>query len=89
MNPCDLFTTGMIFEKSSGRTTAFYNDVSRETLSLDNTTFTSGSNVAIMETTYILGVTEEYENIFNKIQKSVDKLIEVLYTIIKLRETTQ
>lgn len=69
MNPCDLFTTGMIFEKSSGRTTAFYNDVSRETLSLYNTTFTSGSNVAIMETTYILGVTEEYENIFNKIQK--------------------
>lgn len=69
-NPCELFEKGALFARSSGRTTAFYNDVSRETLTAENRTFESGSNVAIMETTYVLGITGEYENLLKEIQKN-------------------
>lgn len=67
-NPCDLFEKGFIFSRSSGRTSAHYNDVSRETLMAEGKRFTSGSNIAITDATYILGVTAEYEELIKLLQ---------------------
>lgn len=43
-----------------GRTTSWYNDNSIHTITINNDTFTTASNIGILETTYTLGVTNEY-----------------------------
>lgn len=43
-----------------GRTTSWYNDEKRHTITINGDTFTTASNIGILETTYTLGVTNEY-----------------------------
>ena len=69
----DLFHIGTIFNRAACRTASYYNDVSRETLEIDGHEIETGSNVAIIDTTYTLGVTEEYEKLFKSLQFSIDK----------------
>lgn len=71
----ELFKIGTIFNRAACRTTSYYNDVSRETLSINGKEFETGSNVAIVDTTYTLGVTEEYEKLFRNLQFIVDKYV--------------
>lgn len=69
----ELFKIGTIFNRAACRTTSYYNDVSRGTLSINGKEFETGSNVAIIDTTYTLGLTEEYEKLFRNLQFIVDK----------------
>lgn len=43
-----------------GRTTSWYNDEPIKELTINGDTFTTASNIGILETTYTLGVTNEY-----------------------------
>ena len=43
-----------------GRTTSWYNDVKRTQITVNGDTFTTASNIAILDTTYTLGVTGTY-----------------------------
>lgn len=43
-----------------GRTTSWYNDEQPHNITIDGDTFTTASNIGILETTYTLGVTNEY-----------------------------
>lgn len=53
---------GFIFPPGeSGRTTAYYNDIGIHTLNVDGVKITNGSNIGIIETSYKLGITDEYE----------------------------
>lgn len=53
------FKIGAVFDPA-GRTTAYYNDEKEKKITVNGETFTSGSNIAIVDTTYTLGVTDEY-----------------------------
>lgn len=53
------FKIGAVFDPA-GRTTAYYNDEKEKQITVNGETFTSGSNIAIVDTTYTLGVTDEY-----------------------------
>lgn len=46
--------------KNIGRTTSWYNDTFTEKITINGCTFTTGSNIGILDTTYTLGVTNEY-----------------------------
>lgn len=57
----------------SGHLTAFYNDDKKHTITIDHCTFTTGSNVALVNNTYKIGVTEEYMDLLIKgIENIVD-----------------
>lgn len=43
-----------------GRTTSWYNDTPIQQITIEGDTFTTASNIGILETTYTLGVTNEY-----------------------------
>ncbi|MEI2421515.1 hypothetical protein V6O07_14670, partial [Arthrospira platensis SPKY2] len=43
-----------------GRTTSWYNDTPIQSITINGDTFTTASNIGILETTYTLGVTNEY-----------------------------
>lgn len=51
---------------NSGHLTAFYNDDTIHTITVNNCTFTTASNVALVNNTYTVGVTEEYADILLK-----------------------
>lgn len=55
----DNFNIGTTFE-DVGRSTSWYNDEDIHTITVNNDTFTTASNIAIIETTYTLGVTDSY-----------------------------
>lgn len=60
----------------SGHLTAYYND-DPETyqLTIDHTTFTTSSNVALVNNTYKIGVTDEY---FDLLLKGIENIIDML-----------
>lgn len=59
----------------SGHLTAYYNDDEIYQLTIDHTTFTTSSNVALVNNTYKIGVTEEYMDLLIKgIENIVDML---------------
>ena len=59
----------------SGHLTAYYNDDEVYQLTIDHTTFTTSSNVALVNNTYKIGVTEEYMDLLIKgIENIVDML---------------
>ena len=60
---------------NSGHLTAYYNDDDIHTLEIDHTRFTSGSNVALVNNTYKIGVTEEYVDL---LLKGIDNVIDML-----------
>lgn len=65
----DKFELGMIFEPS-GNMTAYYNDDMPHFITKDGCTFLTASNLALIPTTYILGVTGEYREIFEYIKNN-------------------
>jgi len=58
----DSFKVGLTIPPDySGRTTAYYNDHKESyQLTINNCTFTTGSNVGIVNTTYKLGISDDY-----------------------------
>ena len=50
----------------SGHLTAYYNDDDIHTITIDGCTFTTASNVAIIDGAYTIGVTGEYLNLLEK-----------------------
>lgn len=67
-NPTKLFTIGQKFVRSSGRTTAHYNDTDVHQIKVNNENIITGSNVAILDTTYILGITDEYAEFLGNVK---------------------
>jgi len=61
------FKKGAIFNKS-GRTTHFYNDKPRHSITIEDCEILTGSNVAVLPTTYRLGITDEYEELLLDVQ---------------------
>lgn len=60
---------------NSGHLTAYYNDDDIHTLEIDHVRFTSGSNVALVNNTYKIGVTEEYCDL---LLKGIDNIVDML-----------
>lgn len=68
---CSAFQKGIVLKpKVCGRTTAYYNTEPIHKLRFGDYEFTSGSNLAIIPTTYELGVTDEYEELIKEIKAS-------------------
>lgn len=63
------FKIGKTFS-NVGRTTSWYNDCESTQITIDNCTFTSASNIGILETTYTLGVSDTY---FELIAENITK----------------
>jgi len=59
----------------SGHLTAYYNDDGIHKLTIDHNIFTTGSNVALVNNTYKIGVTEEYCDL---LLKGIDNIIDML-----------
>lgn len=60
------FKIGKVFV-DSGRLTAYYNDdLERKTITVNGEQIVTGSNVCLLETTYELGVTDEYYGVIKK-----------------------
>ena len=60
----DNFVIGKTFS-DIGRTTSWYNDDKIHTINVNGCSFTTASNIGILETTYTLGVTNEYYDLIN------------------------
>lgn len=58
------FKIGKVF-KDSGRTTSYYNESKIKQIKIKNETITTASNIGIVDTTYTLGVTDEYAKLLN------------------------
>lgn len=69
----DVFKNGTII-KNSGHLTAFYNDDEIHEIEIDGETITTASNVALVDNTYTLGVTEEYLDLLEKALAKSDNL---------------
>lgn len=68
---CDNFLIGSTYE-NVGRTVSYYNDYSAPfKITVNGDTFTTASNIGVVETTYTLGVTNEY---WERIVENIDKL---------------
>ena len=68
---CKAFKKGIILKpKVCGRTTAYYNTEPIHKLKFGDYEFTTASNLAIIPTTYELGVTDEYEELIKEIKAS-------------------
>ena len=61
----DAFKIGTTI-KDSGHLTAYYNPVGIHQLTVNGCTFTSASNVALIDNTYTVGVTNEYLDLLEK-----------------------
>ena len=60
----DNFVIGKTFS-DIGRTTSWYNDDKIHKINVNGCSFTTASNIGILETTYTLGVTNEYYDLIN------------------------
>lgn len=59
----------------SGHLTAYYNDDEIHKLTIDHITFTTSSNVALVNNTYKIGVTEEYSDL---LLKGIENIVDML-----------
>lgn len=59
------FNIGQVYH-DIGRTTSWYNESDIKQITVNGDTFTTASNIAVLETTYELGVTNEYYEILSK-----------------------
>lgn len=64
----DKFELGMIFNPS-GNMTPFYNYIEPHKITIDNCTFTTASNLALVPTTYTLSITGEYADIIKNMKE--------------------
>jgi len=60
----DNFKIGRTYN-NIGRTTSWYNDIKAHKITVNGDTFTTASNIGILETSYTLGVTNEYWALIN------------------------
>lgn len=60
--------------KDSGHLTAYYNPVGIHELTIDGCTFTSASNVALIDNTYTIGVTNEYLDLLEKAIANIEDM---------------
>jgi hypothetical protein len=61
----DNFIIGKTFS-NVGRTVSWYNESDIKKITVDNCTFTTASNIGVLDTTYTLGVTNEYFELLSK-----------------------
>lgn len=61
----DNFEIGTTYN-NIGRTTSWYNEESQHKITVNDCTFTTASNIGILESTYKLGITDEYFEILEK-----------------------
>jgi hypothetical protein len=61
----DNFIIGKTFN-DVGRTVSWYNESEIQQITVNNDTFTTASNIGILETSYTLGITNEYHEILEK-----------------------
>lgn len=54
--------------KNVHRTVSYYNDEPRHQITVDGCTFTTGSNIGVVDTTYTLGITGDYAEYYNKVK---------------------
>lgn len=74
-NGIDSFAIDTKIE-NSGHLTAYYNDVNIHEITVNGETFLSASNVALVDNTYTIGVTGEYEDL---ILKALDNSTDIEY----------
>jgi hypothetical protein len=75
VNNIENFVIGKTFS-DVGRTTSWYNESDIKKVTINNDTFTTASNIAILESTYTLGITNEYFEILNNY---VDNIYNMYY----------
>jgi hypothetical protein len=75
VNNIENFTIGRTFE-DVGRTVSWYNESEVKTVTINNDTFTTASNIAILDSTYTLGITNEY---FEILENYVDNISDMYY----------
>lgn len=68
------FRLGKVFVPDCGRTTAWHNDTPAHYITVDDTTIFTASNVAVMNSSYKLGVTDEF---IESLQVDIDTLNEL------------
>lgn len=69
----DKFKNGTII-KNSGHLTAFYNDDEIHTIEINGEKITTAANLALVDNTYTLGVTDEYLDLLEKALAKEDNL---------------
>lgn len=74
-NGLEAFKIGNIIP-DSGHLTAFYNDVNIHKITVKGCTFTTASNVALIDNTYTIGVTNEYLDL---LEKALEKCHDIDY----------
>ena len=72
-NGVDSFRIGTTI-KDSGHLTAYYNPGGIHELTIDDCTFTTASNVAVIDNTYTIGVTNEYLDLLEKAIAKIEDL---------------
>lgn len=65
LNSIEDFKIGKVFVPDCGRTTSWYNETAPEILHMDGIDFLSASNIGVLNSTYQLGVTEEFNEYLN------------------------
>ena len=74
-NGLDAFKIGNVIP-DSGHLTAFYNNDNIHQITIKGCTFTTASNVALIDNTYTIGVTDEYLDL---LEKALDKCQDIDY----------
>lgn len=69
----EVFKNGTIIT-DSGHLTAFYNDDDIHEITINGDTFTTASNVALVDNTYTIGVTSEYLDLLEKALANEDEI---------------
>lgn len=73
----DNFNIGTTYS-DVGRTVSWYNEADIMQITINDDTFTTASNIGIIETTYTLGITNEY---FEVISKYCDFIVDNMFTV--------
>lgn len=70
-NPVDNFKLGAEY-KNVGRTVSYYNDeIKIREITVNGCTFTTGANIGMVDTTYTLGITNDYAMLLESIEEGV------------------
>ena len=66
---CDAFNKGVVLKPSvSGRTSAYYNTEPVHKIKFGECEFTTASNLALIPSTYELGITDEYQELIKEVK---------------------
>lgn len=78
VNPIELFRADTIVPAGhSGRTVAHYNDLKEiKYITVDGCTFSVGSNIAVVNTSYTFGLSEDYSDYLTDLSPMIDAMTE-------------